>query len=139
MTEDQAIDLLRFHAQNSDRSKNVDGYGTASPSEHPDANFLCEKFFVEVMKSLRVLSKRFSDQTIEKEIVANLMKICHKTNEWQNSRADQHDNPHVMLWCDVICKAVVNLLRGHHAEDEFEEFEKYQNSSSETNSAMSYD
>ncbi len=132
MNVNEAKELLSFHSGRNTDINNIKWKKGFLGILRPFKGTLSEENFVEVMECLKVLKNEFKKQTIEKEIVADIVGITYMTKVWispngmlgRNDLLTKEQTQQLSVWIDIIEECFMYLLDGAE-EDAFFSYNEY--------------
>lgn len=134
MDKNNAKELLSFHSGRNSDIHNPKWKNGFLGSLRPFCGKLPKESFVEVMECMEALKEEFAAETIEKDIVADVVAITHLTRVWaspngmlgRNQILTEEQTKHLLAWVDIMESCLMYLLDGDE-EDAFSDYEDYQN------------
>ena len=132
MDKNSAKELLSFHSGRNSDIHNPKWENGFLGSLRPFRGELHKENFMEVMECLKALKEEFAAETIEKDIVADVVAITHLTRAWaspdgmlgSNHILTEEQEKHLLAWADIIESCFMYLLDGDE-EDAFSDYEDY--------------
>lgn len=132
MDRDEALMLLSFHSgRNPDINDPKWISGFVGSLKYFDGK-LNEHNFIEIMECLKVLSKDFESDQIDRDFMADIYGIFYQTNLWlgKGGRLEDIDSKYknkIDIWLKIYSNAIALLLEYSEqaCEEAFCEYQDY--------------
>ena len=120
MSIEEAKELLSYHSgrnENIDNPKWINGF---LGSLRPFRGELLESNFIEVMECMKVLQEEFTQDKVDKNILADVAGIVYWARIWaspdgmlgSNKLLTEEQTDKLNLWVDMIQESLMYLLEG---------------------------
>ena len=131
MTREEAIELLSYHSGRNPDINNPKWKSGFLGILRPFKGVLPNENFIEIMECMKILETDFTEDKIDKEVVANLMGILHYANIWTEKGGmlekilTDMQKALIRRWTGIISYTMVCLL--DHSCEAFCEYNDYMN------------
>lgn len=132
MNKEEALMLLSFHSGRNSDIDNIKWETGFLGSLRKFNGKLEESNFIEIMECLKVLSKDFDSEKIDRDLVADLFGIFYQTNLWMEDggylkEIDKEVKDKIKIWMKIYSNALSLLLEYGEVgcKEAFLEYEDY--------------